>query len=738
MTVVPLEALPLGFRFHPTDEELVNHYLKRKINGRIRSELEVIPEIDVCKCEPWDLPDKSLIRSCDPEWFFFSPKDRKYPKGHRSNRATEAGYWKATGKDRTIRSKASAGSGVIGMKKTLVFHQGRAPKGVRTHWIMHEYRTTEPEFESGEQGGYVLYRLFRKAEEKSPSPNSDEIERSGLSPTPTKSSPDGTQNEGDGLEDIDIPTVLTPISQISPVSDMQEQQSLSTTIEKQPSGITRWLADKADRSTLKPENSGGRHVALDVKGDNDAKGETLVDPLLEALERFCDPQDDPIDAAEFPNISSPMLPYSDHPFFGNTDQESHMRFGQPDYVEQDSMNDFLNSILSNQENYSEASNFQQTSTTEAMHSRSSSELDAEEGLMQGALGFGNPGWCYADTSTFGFPEFNDSGLYQNSSLLPCDSTGPDVYSVDSGADSVQGLLNSVDESTGNKNIFGNGIGLNGTGVELRTRSNRLPSVGHLSATQGSAKRRIIFMSSVRPAATSSTVCESGSDKENYEDTEAAVEVGENEYSCTESGLDSDKEDLQSSTEARKFIFKENEELDDIAKERCLSECLGSWKQEDAAICGNISASAETEEVSCSAISQESEPLTLGDTDEGSRSKVSHESKPLALTETGRAYHSETPHESRPIALADTKEASPAGISDDSEPKLRLRTKPKNEIIESGGLEVPALILERQSSNKSMGNNINMTVFLLVILLVICVGVWSWGRSQSVSFAGGSI
>ncbi|KAJ0098492.1 hypothetical protein Patl1_20990 [Pistacia atlantica] len=57
-------SLPPGFRFHPTDEELVAYYLKRKINGR-RIELEIIPEVDLYKCEPWDLPGcrfKTLIQ----------------------------------------------------------------------------------------------------------------------------------------------------------------------------------------------------------------------------------------------------------------------------------------------------------------------------------------------------------------------------------------------------------------------------------------------------------------------------------------------------------------------------------------------------------------------------------------------------------------------------------------------------------------------------------------------------
>ncbi|KAG6504939.1 hypothetical protein ZIOFF_037287 [Zingiber officinale] len=140
-------SLPPGFRFHPTDEELIVYYLKRKINGR-RIELEIIPEVDLYKCEPWQLPEKSFLPSKDLEWYFFSPRDRKYPNGSRTNRATQAGYWKATGKDRKVNSQRRA----VGMKKTLVYYRGRAPHGSRTDWIMHEYRLDDMECENAAAG----------------------------------------------------------------------------------------------------------------------------------------------------------------------------------------------------------------------------------------------------------------------------------------------------------------------------------------------------------------------------------------------------------------------------------------------------------------------------------------------------------------------------------------------------------------------------------------------------------
>ncbi|KAI5386524.1 NAC transcription factor 25 [Lathyrus oleraceus] len=127
--------LPPGFRFHPTDEELVVHYLKRKA-ASAPLPVAIIAEIDLYKFDPWELPSKATFG--EQEWYFFSPRDRKYPNGARPNRAATSGYWKATGTDKPILT--CDGHVKVGVKKALVFYGGKPPKGVKTNWIMHEYR----------------------------------------------------------------------------------------------------------------------------------------------------------------------------------------------------------------------------------------------------------------------------------------------------------------------------------------------------------------------------------------------------------------------------------------------------------------------------------------------------------------------------------------------------------------------------------------------------------------------
>ncbi|KAL1542380.1 NAC domain-containing protein 53-like isoform X2 [Salvia divinorum] len=149
-----------GFRFHPTDEELVQYYLRRKTSGK-GCRFDAITDVDVYKAEPWDLPYMSKMKNRDLEWYFFSFLDKKYGNGARTNRATEKGYWKTTGKDRPIYHRRQ----IVGMKKTLVYHCGRAPKGQRSNWVMHEYRLAGSESETAKaaKDSFVVCRIFKKS-----------------------------------------------------------------------------------------------------------------------------------------------------------------------------------------------------------------------------------------------------------------------------------------------------------------------------------------------------------------------------------------------------------------------------------------------------------------------------------------------------------------------------------------------------------------------------------------------
>ncbi|XP_066315537.1 NAC domain-containing protein 35-like [Miscanthus floridulus] len=146
-----------GFRFHPTEEELIEFYLRRKVEGK-RFNVELITFLDLYRYDPWELPAMAAIG--EKEWFFYVPRDRKYRNGDRPNRVTASGYWKATGADRTI--KADNSSRPIGLKKTLVFYSGKAPKGVRSSWIMNEYRLPPDHTDRYHKTEISLCRVYKR------------------------------------------------------------------------------------------------------------------------------------------------------------------------------------------------------------------------------------------------------------------------------------------------------------------------------------------------------------------------------------------------------------------------------------------------------------------------------------------------------------------------------------------------------------------------------------------------
>lgn len=136
----PLLLAP-GFRFYPTEEELLTFYLRHRLAGTKPVVEHLIPVMDIYGYHPSELQAMAgAANVCDTEqWFFFCPRAERELHGGRPARTTPSGYWKATGSPSYVYS-SSPNNRVIGEKRTMVFYQGRAPTGNRTRWKMNEYK----------------------------------------------------------------------------------------------------------------------------------------------------------------------------------------------------------------------------------------------------------------------------------------------------------------------------------------------------------------------------------------------------------------------------------------------------------------------------------------------------------------------------------------------------------------------------------------------------------------------
>ncbi|XP_022936607.1 NAC domain-containing protein 71-like isoform X2 [Cucurbita moschata] len=143
-----LSSLPAGFVFRPTEEQLITHYLKKKNDGN--ESVSFIKEIDLYKFEPEQLPDKSFIPSDNFEWFFFRASTLVI------ERTTGTGSWKSSGDPRPIKARGT--DQVIGSREIFVFHRGRGDKGVKTNWVIHEYKP-RPVSKIPSKPQFVIFRL---------------------------------------------------------------------------------------------------------------------------------------------------------------------------------------------------------------------------------------------------------------------------------------------------------------------------------------------------------------------------------------------------------------------------------------------------------------------------------------------------------------------------------------------------------------------------------------------------
>ncbi|XP_073015870.1 NAC domain-containing protein 83-like isoform X2 [Primulina eburnea] len=129
-----ISKLPPGFRFQPTDKEIVFQYLARKIFS-YPLPASIIPEIAISGSGPWSFP----AGDSDQERYFFINK-ANYGNQKRIVIPTRAGFWRAIGPEKRI--VCSKTMPLVGIKRTLVFYEGKNTRVARTDWIMHEYYIT--------------------------------------------------------------------------------------------------------------------------------------------------------------------------------------------------------------------------------------------------------------------------------------------------------------------------------------------------------------------------------------------------------------------------------------------------------------------------------------------------------------------------------------------------------------------------------------------------------------------
>ncbi|XP_057426204.1 NAC domain-containing protein 83-like [Lotus japonicus] len=143
-----------GYIFDPTDEVLVDFYLKRRAFAQPLP-IQIIPDFDVFLIEPWDLPGDEKIFN-EQKYFFYNTMGRDLE--NLDMVVVGSGQWRVMEKDKNI--PISQHNEVIGKRNTLNFWEVEGECARRTKWVMHEFRLvliSDP----SKMINWALYRIFQ-------------------------------------------------------------------------------------------------------------------------------------------------------------------------------------------------------------------------------------------------------------------------------------------------------------------------------------------------------------------------------------------------------------------------------------------------------------------------------------------------------------------------------------------------------------------------------------------------
>ncbi|KAF2611341.1 hypothetical protein F2Q70_00007398 [Brassica cretica] len=151
--------LPVGYRFHPTEQELILHYLLPKAFASPLPS-SIIPVFDVFFSHPLTFPGDQEER----QRYFFSKKRQEVSSNdHRIKISSGNGYWKPIRKERDI----TACGRTVGIRRTLVFRgtNNSSSSSNKTRWCMTEYCLAG--FSSTKVfGGWAVYKVYKRKEPK--------------------------------------------------------------------------------------------------------------------------------------------------------------------------------------------------------------------------------------------------------------------------------------------------------------------------------------------------------------------------------------------------------------------------------------------------------------------------------------------------------------------------------------------------------------------------------------------